>query len=106
MKQHMKKLKIALEIRRNIVLDAFGKLEGATISKPKGGLNAWIKLPAVIQPIKLQEKARKNKISYLPGSACFLHEPNAHYIRLSYSYLSEHDLQKGRKNSSKSFKKC
>ena len=95
MKNHMEKLKIALELRRNTVLDAFKNLEEVMIYKPKGGLNAWIKLPSMIQPIKLQEAARKNKISYLPGSACFLHEPKQHYIRISYSYLSEHDLQVG-----------
>jgi len=94
MKNHMEKLRIALELRRNLVLENFQSLN-VDIFRPKGGLNVWVKLPSEIHPLKLLDKARENGISYLPGSACFVKEPNGHYIRLSYSYLSEKDLQIG-----------
>jgi DNA-binding transcriptional MocR family regulator len=96
MKNHLYKLRIALQIRRDTSVEIMSSLGGMIkFQVPKGGLNLWIGLPNSIHPLALLEKANEASISFLPGSSCFVHETDHHYIRISYSLLSDRDLTIG-----------
>ncbi|WHY98537.1 PLP-dependent aminotransferase family protein [Peribacillus simplex] len=97
MKDHTKKLRTALKVRRDLVLDLLSKNAPSEISWiiPKGGLNLWITLPSWIDSNHLLVKAKKQELTFLPGSACYAVEHENHHLRLSYSYMNEKLLHQG-----------
>jgi len=62
---------------------------------PNGGLNLWITLPIWIDTNQLLIEAKKNFVSFLPGSVCFPVEQEKCHLRLSFSFMSEQQLQQG-----------
>ncbi|MBG9775961.1 PLP-dependent aminotransferase family protein [Brevibacillus laterosporus] len=94
---HTKKLRTALKIRRDLVLELLSKHAPFEVSWiiPKGGLNVWISLPSWIDTNHLLLEAKKQQLTFLPGSACYPVELENHHLRLSYSYMSEQLLHEG-----------
>ena len=94
---HSKKLRTALKIRRDLVLDLLANLspEGVSWTIPEGGLNLWISLPTWMDSDLLLAEAKKQQISFLPGSACYPAGQENNHLRISYSYLSEELLTQG-----------
>lgn len=41
------------------------------------------------------DRSQKNLVSFLPGSACFPVEQEKCHLRLSFSFMSEQQLQQG-----------
>jgi DNA-binding transcriptional MocR family regulator len=96
MQQHLEKLRIALEIRKNIMEDELSATGWKWVS-PAGGFNLWISLPESTSMERLLEKSMEQSISFVPGSICDpLREFNS-WIRLCYSYLNEQQLRDGLK---------
>lgn len=97
MKDHHEKLRIALQIRRDItteILDVYlkGKIR---YELPKGGLNLWVEMPDTVDVEELQKCATRHSISFLPGSACYVTDAPTPAIRLSYSSLSDRENTEG-----------
>ncbi|MGG0453983.1 PLP-dependent aminotransferase family protein [Priestia megaterium] len=97
MKDHIKKLRTALKIRRDLVLDLLLEHAPSDISwmVPEGGLNLWITLPSWMNSNHLLIEAKKRDITFLPGSACYPMEHENNHIRISYSYMNEPLLHEG-----------
>jgi DNA-binding transcriptional MocR family regulator len=96
MKNHVEKLRTALQIRRDTAVEILSTLDDAIqFQVPQGGFNLWITLSDSIDSITLLQKANEADITFLPGSACFVNVPNKKHIRISYSLLSDHDLKIG-----------
>jgi DNA-binding transcriptional MocR family regulator len=96
MKQHMEKLRIALQLRRDHASDLLSPLSDyVQFQVPKGGFNLWLKLPQNVNTFALLKKAQEHNVCFLPGEACFVHKPPHAYIRISYSLLSDTDLNIG-----------
>ncbi|MGN4883877.1 PLP-dependent aminotransferase family protein [Bacillus cereus group sp. MYBK106-1] len=93
MKNHLEKLRTALQIRRDITIDILSPLKEIRFEIPNGGFNLWITLPDLIDPFSLLQKANEVDVSFLPGTACLLNpEINNHQLRISYSMLNEKDM--------------
>ncbi|MGE7590990.1 PLP-dependent aminotransferase family protein [Peribacillus sp. NPDC101480] len=94
---HTKKLRTALKIRRDLVLDLLTSLspEGVSWTIPEGGLNVWISLPSWIDSHFLLSEAKKQQVTFLPGTACFTSGQENNHLRISYSYLNEELLTQG-----------
>ncbi|EEM11138.1 Transcriptional regulator, GntR family with aminotransferase domain [Bacillus pseudomycoides] len=99
MKNHLEKLRTALQLRRDTTLEILTSLTGEIhFQKPLGGFNLWITLPDSINAFMLLKKANEANVSFLPGTACFLnHESKYNYLRISYSMLNEKDMLIGLK---------
>ncbi|MFC0475982.1 PLP-dependent aminotransferase family protein [Robertmurraya beringensis] len=97
MMDHLKKLRTALKIRRDLVLEILSKHAPEEVSWfiPKGGLNVWITLPSWIHTDHLLLEAKKEQITFLPGSACYPTEQENHHLRISFSYMKEQQLHQG-----------
>lgn len=97
MMDHLKKLRTALKIRRDLVLEILTQHAPEEVSWfiPKGGLNVWITLPSWIHTDHLLLEAKKEQITFLPGSACYPTEQENHHLRISFSYMKEQQLQQG-----------
>ncbi|PLT32683.1 PLP-dependent aminotransferase family protein [Bacillus sp. V5-8f] len=96
LQQHLEKLRIALQIRKEIMEGALSETKWEWRS-PAGGLNLWVKLPDSLSTKGLLAKSIEQSISFVPGQICDpLKEPSA-WIRLSYSYTNEKQIQEGLK---------
>ncbi|EJQ94430.1 hypothetical protein IGW_02150 [Bacillus cereus ISP3191] len=96
MKNHLEKLRTALQIRRDITIDMLSPLKEIQFEIPDGGFNLWITLPNSIDPFTLLQKANEVDVSFLPGTACLLNnERNNNQLRISYSMLNEKDMSIG-----------
>ncbi len=97
MEDHMKKLRTALKIRRDLVIKLLKKHmpEGVEWIEPKGGLNIWISIPEKWDTKQLLLECQKKNLSFLPGFVCFCGEPETNHLRLSFSYLNDNVLETG-----------
>ncbi|HZG18329.1 MAG TPA: PLP-dependent aminotransferase family protein [Candidatus Bathyarchaeia archaeon] len=97
MVDHTKKLRTALRIRRDLVLDLLTRHSPDDVSWtiPEGGLNLWISLPSWIDSHFLLSEAKKHQITFLPGSACYPVGQENNHLRVSYSYINEELLTYG-----------
>lgn len=62
---------------------------------PEGGLNIWISLPTWIDSNIILLEAKKQNLSFLPGSTCYPIEQENNHLRISYSYMNEQLLKQG-----------
>ncbi|MFC0270376.1 PLP-dependent aminotransferase family protein [Metabacillus herbersteinensis] len=96
LQQHLEKLRIALEIRKEIMEDELAVTDWKWTS-PKGGLNLWVQLPEKISTELLLTKSIEQSISFVPGQVCDPLKQRSSWIRLSYSYANEKQLSVGLK---------
>lgn len=93
MKNHLEKLRTALQIRRDLTINILSPLKELEFEIPNGGFNLWVTLPRSIDPFTLLQKANEVDVSFLPGTACLLnHETQYNHLRISYSMLNDKDM--------------
>ncbi|MEC0231733.1 aminotransferase-like domain-containing protein [Paenibacillus alba] len=97
LQQHIEKLRIALQVRRDIMEKELTPTGWNWVS-PRGGLNLWIKLPEVIPVEQFLKACMQQSISFVPGIICDPLRKMQSQIRLSYSFINEKQLQQGVKN--------
>ncbi|MTK13693.1 MAG: PLP-dependent aminotransferase family protein [Clostridiaceae bacterium] len=104
--KYILEIKEKLRIRRQVALNALDKYfsDIATWSKPKGGFYIWLTLNKRISMNKLFEKSCKEGLLINIGNMYdFSNNLN---IRISYSYASLVDLEKGLKRLSELIREC
>ncbi|MFT9847662.1 aminotransferase-like domain-containing protein [Aneurinibacillus sp. REN35] len=94
--QHIEKLRIALDVRKAVMEKELFATNWEW-SSPSGGLNLWVKVPDSVSMEVLLAKSIAQSISFVPGSICDPGKGSHQWIRLSYSYVSEHKLKEGMK---------
>ncbi len=96
MQQHLEKLRIALNIRKDVMEEEMAGT-GWKWTTPKGGLNLWVNLPDTVPMDALLSTCIDHDLSFVPGSICDpLRELNS-WVRLSYSYVNEQKIRDGLK---------
>lgn len=94
--KHTEKLRTALELRRDMTTEKLKKLPDViTLNVPAGGLHYWITLPAYVNTDELLYEAKKEGVSFMPGSAFYAHAPECHHLRISFSSVDDYSLQDG-----------
>ncbi|MED3576104.1 PLP-dependent aminotransferase family protein [Cytobacillus praedii] len=94
LQQHLEKIRIALQIRKEIMEEELTATDWQWIS-PKGGLNLWVELPDRIPTELLLTKSIEKSISFVPGQVFDPFKQLSPWIRLSYSYANEKQLRIG-----------
>ncbi|MGG7617842.1 PLP-dependent aminotransferase family protein [Bacillus coreaensis] len=95
LQQHLEKLRIALQIRKEIMEDELKDTNWSWVS-PNGGLNLWIQLPMDLSTEPLLQRAIGQSVSFVPGLIFDpLQERFSSSLRLSYSYANEVELRAG-----------
>ncbi|MGC4379275.1 PLP-dependent aminotransferase family protein [Fictibacillus sp. Mic-4] len=96
LRKHLEKLRIALNIRKDVMEEELRETGWEWLS-PKGGLNLWINLKNKESMEELLAKSIEQSISFVPGS---IFDPNRElesWIRLSFSYINEKQIREGMK---------
>ncbi|MDQ0047408.1 DNA-binding transcriptional MocR family regulator [Paenibacillus polymyxa] len=95
MQQHIKKLCIALQIRKETMEDSL-RDSGWTWTSPAGGLNLWLQLPSTLKPNELLAKSVQESVSFVPGNVFDpIGAEGKTHVRLSYSYANELQIKEG-----------
>lgn len=94
MRQHLEKLRIALQIRKEIMEEGLGDT-GWTWVSPQGGLNLWLKLPEELPVEELLHRSIRQSVSFVPGIICDPLNERGSWIRVSYSFINEGQLRDG-----------
>ncbi|WP_102346306.1 aminotransferase-like domain-containing protein [Bacillus sp. Marseille-P3661] len=94
LQQHLDKLRIALQVRKEIMENELAKTNWKWNS-PDGGLNLWIQVPNNLSTELLLTKSLAHSISFVPGRVCDPLKNLSSWMRLSYSYTNEKLLQEG-----------
>ncbi|OEH85996.1 hypothetical protein BHU72_14925 [Desulfuribacillus stibiiarsenatis] len=61
--------------------------------QPQGGLFLWLQLPSGVHDENLLQEAIRNRLTFLPGSACYAGGEEQRFIRISYAHASEEMLE-------------
>ncbi|WP_040203530.1 aminotransferase-like domain-containing protein [Neobacillus jeddahensis] len=92
--QHIEKLRIALQIRKELMERVLGATDWRWTS-PNGGLNLWVQLPSHVSTEELLAKSLQQSISFVPGQICDPLKQTSSWLRLSYSYSNEEQILQG-----------
>jgi GntR family transcriptional regulator of abcA and norABC len=94
-KEHINYVRQELKIRRNLTIQILVKYfsEVATWNVPEGGFYIWLKLNVEVSMDRLYKKALQEGILINPGNI-YIQNDSAH-IRISYSYATLGQLEKG-----------
>ncbi|MFJ7406369.1 MULTISPECIES: PLP-dependent aminotransferase family protein [unclassified Lysinibacillus] len=94
LQQHLEKIRIALQIRKEIMEEELAETGWQWVS-PNGGLNLWVQLPDQLSTEILLSKSIEQSISFVPGQICDPLKQQSSWIRLSYSYANEKQIREG-----------
>ncbi|WP_235864040.1 aminotransferase class I/II-fold pyridoxal phosphate-dependent enzyme [Sutcliffiella halmapala] len=94
MQIHLEKLRIALQVRKE-VMEASLSQYGLEWISPNGALNLWVKLPEHIDSVKLLSLCNKQSISFVPGPIFDANNELDNWFRLSYSFANEKHIREG-----------
>ena len=97
MKQHIQKLRIALSLKRDIIVGVLNQYapKGISWEIPEGGLNIWLSCPIWFDSDPFFSKAHEKDIHILPGSVCYPGEPEYNHFKVCFAYLNNEKLRDG-----------
>jgi 2-aminoadipate transaminase len=97
LESHIETIKADYLKKRQVMLDALqGHFpEGATWTKPEGGLFLWVELPEHMSAKDLLPKAVELKVAYVYGQPFFPHGEGENTMRLNFSNASHDDIKTG-----------
>ncbi|MFQ5873888.1 MAG: PLP-dependent aminotransferase family protein [Dehalococcoidia bacterium] len=94
---HVSELNQVYKARRDVMLAAVREHMGtaAVVSRPKGGMYLWVKLPEGTDTVALLEKAKARNVRYGPGPIFSPSSQGANYLRLCFAHLDEETIREG-----------
>jgi 2-aminoadipate transaminase len=94
---HIEKLKGIYQHRRDVMLSSLERYmpAGTTWTDPDGGFFIWVTLPESIDVGRMLPQVRERGVDYLAGGTCYADGTGANQIRLSYSFTTDDQIEKG-----------
>ncbi|MER3486930.1 MAG: PLP-dependent aminotransferase family protein, partial [Chloroflexota bacterium] len=94
---HVAALRSLYRRRRDAMLDALARHmpPGTTWTTPQGGFFIWVTLPEGIDTARMLPQARERGVEYLPGATCYVDGSGANQMRLSFSFPTEEQIERG-----------
>ncbi|MGX6447792.1 aminotransferase-like domain-containing protein [Patulibacter sp. S7RM1-6] len=83
--------------RRDAMLEALERHmpEGATWTRPQGGLFVWVTLPEILDTTDLLARALQRNVAFVPGRGAFLDGRGGNSMRINFSGVAEDDIREG-----------
>lgn len=97
LEEHRARMVEAGAARLRAVLDACERYlpEGSEWTRPRGGMNLWVRLPEPLDAAELLAAAEREGVSYLPGRYFSVGRPDPGAFRLSFAGLAPEKIEKG-----------
>ncbi len=95
--RHLKRTRQAGEERLRVVLESCAEHlpPGAWFSRPQGGMNLWIDLPAPLTAETLLRAAEERGVTFLPGPYFSVRRSHVRGLRISFGSLSPETIAHG-----------
>ena len=68
---------------------------GSRFTRPRGGMNLWVRLPQPLDAGELLARAHREGVSYLPGKYFAVSRFDPGSLRLSFAGLTPDEIRKG-----------
>jgi DNA-binding transcriptional MocR family regulator len=68
---------------------------GSRFTRPRGGMNLWVRLPEPLDAGELLARAHRENVSYLPGKYFAVSRFDPGSLRLSFAGLTPEEIRKG-----------
>jgi 2-aminoadipate transaminase len=68
---------------------------GSRFTRPRGGMNLWVRLPEPLDAGELLARAHRENVSYLPGKYFAVSRFDPGSLRLSFAGLTPEEIGKG-----------
>jgi DNA-binding transcriptional MocR family regulator len=97
LERHLERTRATGAERLEVTLRACGRFlpAGATFTRPKGGMNLWIELPAPLTAETLLKRVEERGVNFLPGRYFSARRAHARGLRLSFGGLSGEQIARG-----------
>jgi 2-aminoadipate transaminase len=69
--------------------------QGTRFTRPQGGMNVWVELPAPLDAGELLPRAEREGVAYLPGKYFAVVRPASNALRLSFAGLDPERIRTG-----------
>ena len=94
--RHLRMLRTALQTRRDALVAALQEWPEVQLTQhPRGGYNAWLRLPDVLPNQELVKAARKRGVQLSAGTPFFAGEASGNFARLSYASVEPQLIREG-----------
>jgi 2-aminoadipate transaminase len=95
--RHMEKTRVAGAERLGALLRACRRHlpPGATYTRPEGGMNLWIELPAPLTAETLLRRAQERGVTFLPGRYFSVRSGDGRGMRISFGGLRPDEITRG-----------
>ena len=96
---HIEKVKCLYRKRRDLMLSIMDEAfpEEVRYTRPEGGFFTWVQLPDNINSLDVMERALRENVAIVPGSAFYPNGGHENTFRLSYSSTPEEKISEGMK---------
>lgn len=97
LERHRERMLAAGRERLEAVLQACEQFlpPGAKFTRPRGGMNLWIELPASLDAAELLPHAEREGVTYLPGRYFAVSRPQPNALRISFAGLTPYEIRTG-----------
>ena len=106
MAEHRVRARAAGSVRLRAILEACSRYLpiGSSFTRPEGGMNLWVTLPAGLDASALCRPAEQIGVSYLPGKAFEVSGDHTRSLRLSFAGLTPEQIDEGMRRLGNLFK--
>ncbi|MBV9611101.1 MAG: PLP-dependent aminotransferase family protein [Acidobacteriaceae bacterium] len=97
LERHLERTRAAGAARLEAVLRACARYlpAGATYTRPEGGMNLWIELPAPLSAESLLRRTEEHGVNFLPGKYFAVRPAHARGLRISFGGLAPEEITRG-----------
>lgn len=94
---HVEAVNRALKTKRNVLLSALERHLGnvCSVSRPAGGLFAWVGLPDGVDPEELAAEAEARGVLIMQGASFHVENRKCPFIRLAFGYPDVASIEEG-----------
>ncbi|AFV01741.1 Aspartate aminotransferase (AspB-4) [Dehalobacter sp. UNSWDHB] len=95
--EHIEKIRKVYKRRRNLTVKLMEDYfpEGVTFTRPKGGLFAWIELPANVNARDVLIKSLEQNVAFVPGGSFFPNGGRENTFRINFSNMPDDKIEAG-----------
>jgi 2-aminoadipate transaminase len=68
---------------------------GTAYTRPRGGMNLWVELPAPLEARKLLVRVQDQGVNFMPGDYFSVNHGHSRCLRLSFGGLSPEEIERG-----------
>ena len=97
LREHRERMLCAGRERLRMAISACSRHlpEGSTFTRPSGGMNLWVRLPAPLDAGELLQRAEREGVTYLPGRFFGVSGADPGGLRLSFAGLAPEKIDAG-----------